>query len=94
MKAPFDTNILVSAMIEAHPNHAISLPWIQRVRNKSISGYVSTHSIAELYAVITRYPIILDILIQTIRCFAKLRGRFKIHIFINIIYRTLKIYTC
>ncbi|MBD2294790.1 PIN domain-containing protein [Anabaena sphaerica FACHB-251] len=57
MKALFDTNILVSAMIEAHPNHAISLPWIQRVRNKSISGYISTHSIAELYAVITRLPL-------------------------------------
>jgi len=57
MKALFDTNILVSAMIEAHPNHTISLPWIQRVRNKSISGYISTHSIAELYAVITRLPL-------------------------------------
>ncbi|WP_016950700.1 PIN domain-containing protein [Anabaena sp. PCC 7108] len=57
MKALFDTNILVSAMIEAHPNHSISLPWIQKVRNKSISGYISTHSIAELYAVITRLPL-------------------------------------
>lgn len=57
MKVLFDTNILVAATIEAHPNHAISLPWIQKVRNKSIQGYISTHSIAELYAVMTRLPL-------------------------------------
>lgn len=39
-------------------------------------------------------PIILEILIQTIRSFAKLRGRVKTYIFIYIIYITLKIYTC
>jgi len=57
MKVLFDTNILVAATIEAHPNHAITLPWIQKVRNKSIQGYISTHSIAELYAVMTRLPL-------------------------------------
>ncbi len=57
MKVLFDTNILVASTIEAHPNHAISLPWIQQVRNKSIHGYISTHSIAELYAVMTRLPL-------------------------------------
>jgi predicted nucleic acid-binding protein len=57
MKILFDTNILVSAMIESHPHHSISLPWIQQVRNQSILGYISTHSIAELYAVLTRLPL-------------------------------------
>ena len=57
MKVLFDTNVLVAATIEAHPNHAITLPWIQKVRNKSIQGYISTHSIAELYAVMTRLPL-------------------------------------
>lgn len=57
MKVLFDTNILVAATIEAHPNHAISLPWIQQARGKSIQGYISTHSIAELYAVMTRLPL-------------------------------------
>jgi predicted nucleic acid-binding protein len=57
MKVLFDTNVLVAATIKAHPNHAITLPWIQKVRNKSIQGYISTHSIAELYAVMTRLPL-------------------------------------
>lgn len=57
LKVLFDTNILVASTIEAHPNHSISLPWIQQVRSKSIDGYISTHSIAELYAVMTRLPL-------------------------------------
>lgn len=57
LKVLFDTNILVASTIEAHPNHAISFPWIQQVRTKSIQGYLSTHSIAELYAVMTRLPL-------------------------------------
>jgi predicted nucleic acid-binding protein len=57
MKVLFDTNILVSAAFEVHPSHAISLPWIQKVRNQNILGYISTHSIAELYAVMTRLPL-------------------------------------
>ena len=57
LKVLFDTNILVASTIEAHPNHSISFPWIQQVRNKSIDGYISTHSIAELYAVMTRLPL-------------------------------------
>ena len=58
LKVLFDTNILVAATIEAHPNHAISLPWVQQVRSRSIEGYISTHSIAELYAVMTRLPLL------------------------------------
>jgi predicted nucleic acid-binding protein len=57
MKVLFDTNILVASTIEAHPHHSISLPWIQQVRNRIIQGYISTHSIAELYAVMTRIPL-------------------------------------
>ncbi|WP_162615656.1 type II toxin-antitoxin system VapC family toxin [Pseudanabaena sp. ABRG5-3] len=49
MKVLFDTNILVAATIEAHPNHAITLPWIQKVRNKSIQGYISTHELQTLH---------------------------------------------
>jgi len=52
-----DTNILIAAMIEAHPNHSISLPWIVKLKSKVINGYISTHSIAELYAVMTRLPL-------------------------------------
>jgi predicted nucleic acid-binding protein len=57
MKVLFDTNILVASTIEAHPQHAVSLPWMQQVRNKSVQGFISTHSIAEFYAVLTRLPL-------------------------------------
>ena len=57
MKVLFDTNMLVSAMIEAHSHYGISFPWVQKVRNGEISGYVSTHSLAELYSVLTRLPL-------------------------------------
>jgi predicted nucleic acid-binding protein len=67
MKVLFDTNILVASTIEAHPNHAISLPWIQQVRNKSIQGYISTHSIAELYAVMTRLPLVHPLTAQQVQ---------------------------
>jgi predicted nucleic acid-binding protein len=57
MKVLFDTNIIVAAMIESHPNHAVSFLWIQQVKTQEITGYISTHSIAEIYAVITRLPL-------------------------------------
>jgi predicted nucleic acid-binding protein len=57
MKVLFDTNTLIAAMIETHSNHAISLPWIVQLKNQTITGYISTHSIAELYAVLTRLPL-------------------------------------
>jgi predicted nucleic acid-binding protein len=57
MKVLFDTNILIASMVEAHPNHSISLSWIVKLKSKVINGYISTHSIAELYAVMTRLPL-------------------------------------
>jgi predicted nucleic acid-binding protein len=57
MKVLFDTNILVSATIEVHPSHAVSFSWVKQVKDQSILGYISTHSIAELYAVMTRLPL-------------------------------------
>ena len=57
IKVLFDTNILVAATIETHPNYAIAFPWLQQVRNRAIYGYISTHSLAELYSVLTRLPL-------------------------------------
>jgi len=57
MKVLFDTNMLVAAMVETHPKYAISLPWVQKVRGRVISGYISTHSLAEIYSVLTRLPL-------------------------------------
>jgi len=56
VKVLFDTSVLVAAMVADHPNHTESLSWLQRVRAEEIEGFVSTHTLAELYAVLTRLP--------------------------------------
>lgn len=52
----FDTSVLVAAMLEEHPHHSECFAWLQRVRTEEIAGFISTHSIAELYSVLTRFP--------------------------------------
>jgi predicted nucleic acid-binding protein len=57
MKVLFDTSILVAAFEVSHPRHGVCLPWLQRVQVSEIDGYLSTHSFAELYSVLTRLPV-------------------------------------
>jgi predicted nucleic acid-binding protein len=57
MKALFDTSVLVAAFEVSHPRHSICLPWLQQVQEKKIDGYLSTHTFAELYSVLTRLPV-------------------------------------
>jgi predicted nucleic acid-binding protein len=57
MKVLFDTSVLVAAFEVSHPRHGICLPWLQRVQTSDIDGYVSTHTFAELYSVLTRLPV-------------------------------------
>ena len=56
MNVLFDTSVLIAALIEDHPSHSQSLSWLQRVRLGELEGFVSTHTIAELYSVLTRIP--------------------------------------
>jgi predicted nucleic acid-binding protein len=57
MKVLFDTSVLVAAFEVSHPRHGICLPWLQRAQEKEIEGYLSTHTFAELYSVLTRLPV-------------------------------------
>jgi predicted nucleic acid-binding protein len=57
VKILFDTSVLVAAMVAAHPKHNISLPWLQQVLAEEVAGFISSHSLAELYAVLTRLPL-------------------------------------
>lgn len=57
MKALLDTSVLVAAMIEAHPAHERALPWLQQARAGQITASVASHTLAELYAVLTRLPL-------------------------------------
>jgi predicted nucleic acid-binding protein len=52
-----DTSVLVAAMVEGHPAHAASVPWLQRIKTRTDTGVVAAHTLAELYAVLTRLPV-------------------------------------
>lgn len=57
MKVLFDTSILVAAFEVSHIKHGVCLPWLQQAQEKEIDGYFSTHTLAELYSVLTRLPV-------------------------------------
>lgn len=57
MKVLFDTSVLVAACEVSHPRHDVCLPWLQQAQEKEIDGYLSTHTFAELYSVLTRLPV-------------------------------------
>ena len=57
MKVLFDTSLLVAAMVEAHPAHGVALPWLQRAKAKTDTGLIAAHTLAELYAILTRLPV-------------------------------------
>jgi predicted nucleic acid-binding protein len=51
-----DTNVLVAAFCESHPNHDAARPIVERIRSGKDKGFVALHSLAEVYAVLTRLP--------------------------------------
>lgn len=57
MKVFFDTSVLVAASEQAHPHHGQAWPALQRVSARKDQGFMSVHSIAEVYAVLTRLPV-------------------------------------
>lgn len=52
-----DTSVLVAALVRAHANHKAARPWLERMQRGEIVGVVSSHSLLELYAVLTRLPL-------------------------------------
>src|SRR5688572_30501353 len=57
MRVLFDTSVLVAALVEAHPNHHRALKSFTRTRNGETALVLCAHSLAELYAVLTRLPV-------------------------------------
>ena len=57
MKVLADTSVLVAAMVESHPEHERAFPWLRQAKQKRIELFVSTHTLAELYAVLTTLPV-------------------------------------
>ncbi|MCU0552503.1 MAG: PIN domain-containing protein [Leptolyngbya sp. Prado105] len=56
MKLLFDTSVIVAASLPQHPNHRSCFAQLQAARTRNIQGYLSTHSLAEFYSVMTRMP--------------------------------------
>ncbi|MGF2038186.1 MAG: type II toxin-antitoxin system VapC family toxin [Nostoc sp. CmiVER01] len=57
MKVLFDTSVLVPAFIVNHPQHSVCFSKIKAAKSGQTQGFISTHSLAETYSVITRLPI-------------------------------------
>ena len=59
MKLFFDTSVLVAAMVVAHPQHGPAAAALGRVvlPGSMDKGSACCHSLAELYAVLTRLPL-------------------------------------
>jgi predicted nucleic acid-binding protein len=49
----FDTNVLIAALVPAHPAHERSRTWIESARRHEVRAFVSVHSLAEFYSVVT-----------------------------------------
>lgn len=57
MKILFDTSVLIAAIVEPHPMHSAAFTWLKRAKLKEFDMLVATHTLAELYAVLTTLPI-------------------------------------
>lgn len=58
MNTFFDTTVLVAASVRSHPHYAQALPALRRAVTGRDHGFLSTHSIAEVYAALTRIPVV------------------------------------
>ncbi len=57
MRVMAETSVLVAAIVEMHPRHERAFPWLRKAREKEIDLFVATHTLAELYAVLTTLPL-------------------------------------
>jgi len=57
-----DTNILIAASIQAHPQHPKAFALINSIKEGELEGFVSGHGLAEFYSVLTRAPFVPRIL--------------------------------
>ena len=54
----FDTSVLVSGLIEAHPHYEKSNHWLGKIISGKEKGGISSHTIAELYSSLTTIHIL------------------------------------
>ncbi|MEQ9235682.1 type II toxin-antitoxin system VapC family toxin [Coleofasciculus sp. E2-BRE-01] len=57
VKVLFDTSVLVAALVVSHPRHGLCFPHLKAAESRQVEGFISTHTLAETYSVLTRLPI-------------------------------------
>lgn len=57
MKVFFDTSVLVAALVQPHPMHSRAINWLKQVKSRQFDMVISSHTLAELYAVLTTLPV-------------------------------------
>ncbi len=57
MRVLFDTSVLVAALVEPHPRHQQAFLWMKRARERELEFLVASHTLAELYAVLSTFPL-------------------------------------
>ena len=56
MKVLLDTSVLVSSVVNAHGDHIRSFAVLNRIQTGIDEGFVAAHTLAEIYAVLTKFP--------------------------------------
>jgi predicted nucleic acid-binding protein len=56
MRIFLDTSVLVAAVVANHNAHPQAFPILQRVLEGKDQGLVAAHSLAEMYAILTKLP--------------------------------------
>jgi predicted nucleic acid-binding protein len=57
MKALLDSSVLVAAHLPAHPEHVACSAWLRAALSNAFELIVAAHSLAEVYAVLSRLPL-------------------------------------
>jgi predicted nucleic acid-binding protein len=57
MKVLLDTSVLIASVLEKHEAHDRAFAILDRVQSRKEEGFVSAHSLAEMYATLTKLPI-------------------------------------
>ena len=56
MKVLIDTSVWVAALMETHSDNKRAVPWVERVKQQTITAVISAHTLAEVYSGLTRIP--------------------------------------
>jgi predicted nucleic acid-binding protein len=51
-----DTSVIVAGVDAAHAHHSVSAAWLHAMKAGAVTAVVSAHTLAEVYAVLTRIP--------------------------------------